>query len=154
MEYNWKNFINRSEQDKKPAGIIVCIDENQEILIIRRSITDPAGRGGQWTIPGGHIDDDDTSIEFGAVRELKEETNLMCDPEMLRYLGELKQKKYYFLAIRWSGNIDISIPNPKTNIIEHDNYKWATISDIKDMENTEIPIYLLEKALEISKNVK
>ena len=36
--------------------------------------------------------------------------------------------------------------------IEHDDWKWSTIEDIKEIENTEIPIYLLEKALEISKN--
>ena len=31
------------------------------------------------------------------------------------------------------------------------NYKWATINDIKDIDDTEIPIYLLEKALEMYK---
>ena len=36
--------------------------------------------------------------------------------------------------------------------IEHDDYKWATIDEIKEIENTEIPIYLLEKAVEKAKN--
>ena len=44
--------------------------------------------------------------------------------------------------------------NPKTGEIEHDGSKWATIEEIKDIADTEIPIYLLEKALEISKNAK
>ena len=43
-------------------------------------------------------------------------------------------------------------PNPHTGEVEHDDYKWATINDIKDIDNSEIPIYLLEKALEITKN--
>jgi hypothetical protein len=52
----------------------------------------------------------------------------------------------------WSGQVNVSIPNPITNKIEHDDYKWATIEEIKDIDNSEIPIYLLEKALEMSKN--
>ena len=48
----------------------------------------------------------------------------------------------------------IDKPNPKTDEIEHDDYKWVSIEEIKEIEDTEIPIYLLEKALEISKNAK
>tara|TARA_Y100000593_G_scaffold83468_1_gene157318 strand:+ start:2246 stop:2710 length:465 start_codon:yes stop_codon:yes gene_type:complete len=154
MSKSWKNFAAWSDTQDKPAGIVVCLNENEQILIIRRSSTDPHGRAGQWTVPGGHIDDDDTSIEAGAARELKEETNLVCETGAFQYLGELKDGKYYFLATKWSGEVDVSIPNPKTGFIEHDDYKWASISDIKDIDNTEIPIYLLEKALEMSKNVK
>ena len=50
--------------------------------------------------------------------------------------------------------MNVDKPNPKTNEIEHDDYKWVTIEEIKDIANTEIPIYLLEKALDMSKNAK
>jgi hypothetical protein len=50
--------------------------------------------------------------------------------------------------------VNVDKPNPKTDEIEHDDYKWATINDIKDIDDTEIPIYLLEKALEMLKNAK
>ena len=53
---------------------------------------------------------------------------------------------------KWSGTVDVNVPNPKTGLIEHDDYKWASFTDIKDIDNSEIPIYLLEKALEMSKN--
>ncbi len=43
---------------------------------------------------------------------------------------------------------------PKTKEIEHDDYKWVTIEEIKEIEDTKIPIYLLEKALEMSKNAR
>ena len=65
-----------------------------------------------------------------------------------------KKKKYYFLTFNWTGEVKITKPNPKTDEIEHDDYKWVTIEEIKDIANTEIPIYLLEKALDISKNAK
>ena len=138
------------ESKTAPAGIVVCINQQDKVLIIRRSDIDE--RSGQWTIPGGHIDDSDRSIEGGAARELEEETDLVCLITDLIYLGEPGPQKYYFLAQKWSGDVDISIPNPETGLIEHDKYKWATLEEIKDIANTEIPIYLLEKALEMSKN--
>jgi|TARA_R110000803_G_scaffold128760_1_gene196184 8-oxo-dGTP pyrophosphatase MutT (NUDIX family) len=147
MSSKWETYVASNEE--RDAGIVVCID-NSRFLIIRRSDIDE--RAGQWTIPGGHIDETDRSIEFGASRELKEETDLDCFAGDLLFLGEPKPKKYYFLANMWSGQVNVSIPNPITNKIEHDDYKWATIEEIKDIDNSEIPIYLLEKALEMSKN--
>jgi len=150
MKSAWEKFL--KEDEDVEAGVVACLNDKGEFLIIRRSETDQ--RAGQWTIPGGHIDEKDNSIEQGALRELEEETDLVCLPEDLTYLGEPKPKKYYFLTHKWYGEVDVSIPNPESGIIEHDAYKWATINDIKDIENSEIPIYLLEKALEMSKNVK
>ncbi len=150
MRNDWTSFL--TEGETKTVGIIVCLDENSHFLIIRRSKIDR--RAGQWTMPGGHIDDEDISVEQGALRELKEETDLVCNEEDLSFLGQPKPEKYYFLTTRWDGDVNVYKPNPKTGDIEHDYYKWATIDDIKDIKNTEIPIYLLEKALEMSQNAK
>ena len=144
LKNKWKDFI--QENKSNLAGIVVCIDDKRRFLIIRRSDIDD--RAGQWTLPGGHIDDDDSSIEHGAARELDEEANLVCNVGDLTYLGEPKPDKHYFLATKWSGEVNVDKPNPESGKIEHDSYKWATIDDIKEIENTEIPIYLLEKALE------
>ena len=139
-----------TEGELKDVGIVVCLNDEQQFLIIRRSDVDE--RVGQWTIPGGHIDEEDNSIEAGAIRELDEETNLKCKISDLIYLGEPKKNKYYFLTTKWSGEINVDKPNPHTGQVEHDDYKWLTINDIKDIDNSEIPIYLLEKALEMSQN--
>ena len=147
MTSKWDTYT--ASNRERDAGIVICIDKNR-FLIIRRSNIDK--RGGQWTIPGGHIDEKDRSVESGAIRELKEETNLECFEEDLIYLGEPKPQKYYFLANRWRCKVNVNIPNPITGEIEHDSYVWATIEEIKDIANSEIPIYLLEKALEMSKN--
>jgi 8-oxo-dGTP pyrophosphatase MutT (NUDIX family) len=144
----WKKFL--TEGELKTVGIVVCLDDEQQFLIIRRSDIDK--RAGQWTMPGGHIDDEDGSIEAGAVRELEEEANLVCKVSNLRYLGKKGKNKHYFLTQKWSGSVNIDKPNPKTNEIEHDAYKWVTIEEIKEIEDTKIPIYLLEKALEISES--
>ena len=148
MNTEWKSFLN--EKELSAVGIVVCLDEKSRFLIIRRSDIDE--REGQWTIPGGHIDDEDRSIESGAVRELDEEANLLCNTADLIYLGEPKPQKYYFLTRKWTGKVNVNKQNPKTGKIEHDDYKWCTIDEIKDLDNSEIPIYLLEKALEMSKN--
>ena len=92
MNQDWKSFL--KEGELKIAGIVVCIDDKNRFLVLRRSKIDD--RAGQWTIPGGHIDDTDRSIESGAVRELDEETNLLCNTSDLIYLGEPKPQKYYF----------------------------------------------------------
>ena len=107
MSDRWNTFL--TEGELKTVGIVVCLDEKQRFLVIQRSDIDE--RVGQWTIPGGHIDDDD-------------------------------------------GSIEIDKPNPISDEIEHDDWKWATIDEIKELSNSEIPIYLLEKALEMSKNAK
>jgi len=147
MKYSWTKFLNEDKESE--VGIVACLNDEQQFLILRRSPMDE--RAGDWTMPGGHVDPDDASIEAGATRELFEEANLRCAVSDLIYLGAPKQKKYYFLTFQWSGNIDIDKPNPKTDEIEHDDYKWATINEIKDIDDTNIPIYLLEKALEIQK---
>ena len=132
----------------KKAAIVVCLNEKKQFLIIRRSDIDH--RAGMWTIPGGHVDDSDRSIEAAAARELDEETNLLVETSDFVYLGEPKPEKYYFLVQKWGGSVNISKPNPKSGLIEHDDWRWTTIDGIKDIANTEIPIYLLEKALKIA----
>jgi len=148
MNEKWRKYLTEKEGDLKITGIVVCLDDKQRFLIIRRSDIDE--RAGMWTIPGGHIDEDDRSIESGAVRELDEETDLLVNTSDLVYLSQPKPQKYYFLTQKWSGNVKVDKPNPVTNKIEHDDWKWATINQIKDIDNSEIPIYLLEKALKIA----
>ena len=147
MKYSWNTFLGEGKESE--VGMVACLNDKQQFLILRRSDIDD--REGQWTMPGGHLDPDDSSIEAATLRELREEANLTCKIDDLTYLGSPKDKKYYFLTFKWSGDVKVDKPNPKTNEIEHDDYKWATIDDIKTIDDTFIPIYLLEKALEIQK---
>ena len=146
MNYKWNKFL--VEGELRTVGIVACLNDKRQFLIIRRSNIDK--RAGQWTIPGGHIDDTDDSIEAGAVRELDEETDLKCNVSDLIYMGEPKPRKYYFLTRKWTGEVNVDKPNPHTGQVEHDDWKWLTLDEIKDLENSEIPIYLLEKALKLA----
>ena len=144
----WNKFL--TDGELKTVGVVACLNDKQQFLALRRSDIDD--REGEWTLPGGHIDDKDGSIEEGAVRELKEEAGLTCNVSDLTYLGEPKPEKHYFLTQKWGGDINVDRPNPETGDIEHDAYKWLMIEEIKELADNKIPIYLLEKALEISKN--
>jgi len=144
----WNKFL--IEDIAKTSGIVVCLNDEQQFLVIRRSDIDH--RAGQWTMPGGHVDSKDCTIEHGAARELEEEASLTCDVCDLVYLGQPKPEKFFFMTQKWSGEVDVDKPNPESGEIEHDDWKWVTINEIKEMENIEIPIYLLEKALKISNN--
>ena len=86
----WNKFL--TEGELKTVGVVACLNDEQQFLVIRRSDIDD--REGEWTLPGGHIDEKDGSIEAGAVRELKEEAGLTCKISDLVYLGEPKSKKY------------------------------------------------------------
>ena len=150
MIQRWNRFL--VEGELKTVGVVVCLNKKQQFLIIRRSDIDD--RAGQWTMPGGHIDDEDDSVEEGALRELEEEAALSASLADLKYLGRKSKNKYYFFLQKWTGEVNVDKPNPKTGEIEHDDYRWATLDQIKEIEDTNIPIYLLEKALEMSNDAK
>ena len=113
MKYSWKSFLKEGEESE--VGIVVCLNDEQQFLILRRSDIDD--RQGQWTMPGGHIDPEDGSIEAGSARELFEEANLTCKISDLMYLGSPKAKKYYFLTFKWSGDVKVDKPNPSASEI-------------------------------------
>ena len=90
----WNKFL--TEGELKTVGVVACLNDKQQFLVIRRSDIDD--RKGQWTIPGGHVDENDCTIEHGAARELEEEANLTCDVCNLIYLGQPKPEKFYFFT--------------------------------------------------------
>ena len=148
---NWQEALN--EDKKKEIASVVCINDKQQILILRRSKTDEH-KALHWDLPGGHVDPSDNSLEAGAVRELKEESGLKVAMKDLIYVDSRNLKKavrYTFATTQWTDKIEVK-PNPKTDIIEHDEYKWATIEEIKELEKSVIPNYILSKALEKIKN--
>jgi len=68
-------------QNPKPTATLICPQENK-ILLVKRAF-DPAK--GTWSLPGGFLELGET-LEEGAKRELKEETNLNC--EIIKLLGD------------------------------------------------------------------
>ena len=67
-------------QNPKPTATLICL-KNDEILFVKRAFN--PGKG-QWSLPGGFLELGET-LEQGAIRELKEETNL--NGEVIKLLG-------------------------------------------------------------------
>ena len=143
---NWDVFI--SEGRNIIVASVICIDEDERILILKRSKTAPR-RALLWDLPGGHVDQSDNSIEAGGTRELEEEAGLSASPGDLTYIDKTmrgRMLRYFFATREWTGNVKL-VPNPKTDILEHIEYKWATIEDIEAMADPSFPDYILRKAL-------
>ena len=76
-------------ENPKPTATLVCTNENK-ILLVKRAI-EPAK--GEWGLPGGFIELGETPND-GAIRELKEETNLAGIP--IRLLGHCSHPNSIF----------------------------------------------------------
>ena len=152
MSKKWRIFIKRGKDLEGLAARTICVDEKNRILLIKRAPGSETGAG-KWDIPGGHVDEDDSSLEAAAQRELFEETNIFYPENDLIYVGrnDWKGDKVYYYAFPYNRDKILLLPNPESGFVEHTNYEWATIDQIKEYEKQELttfPIYLLRMALE------
>jgi len=152
MLNKWNIFINEAKDVENLAARVVCVNKNNQILIMMRS-EGTIINGNKWDIPGGHVDNSDKSFEFAALRELEEETCLKGNEENLIYLGRhdwCNDIVYYYGILAPKGDISL-LPNPESGFLEHSEYEWATIDEIIQYEKQDLitfPIYLLRMALE------
>lgn len=90
-------------QNPKPTATLICPRED-EILLVKRAF-DP-GKG-EWNLPGGFLELGET-LEEGAQRELKEETNL--EGKVVRLLGNCSHFNSIFGDILLLG-VEMKISN-------------------------------------------
>jgi len=83
------------------------------MLLTRRS-TSLRSHAGQWALPGGRIDGDETP-EAAALRELAEEVGLVVDPAcVLGRLDDFTTRSGFVITpvVVWAGAGDALMPNP------------------------------------------
>ena len=116
-------YINESSQ-QFTAIIVEC---NEEILLLRRA-NYIKRFGGKWCLPGGHIDNNESS-KIAIIRELKEETNISIDNVNFftnyKYMSGDTSDIYYIILTE-KPNVKISR--------EHAQYKWVSRNDIHNYE--------------------
>ena len=136
-----------TERNNREVGSCIIVDNKDRILVLMRGATDP-WKPGWWDLPGGHLDGNETPIE-GAIREAEEECGLT-----VRNLQKVEMKpmgrvlKYFFVTRDYDGSVSLK-PNPETDIIEHDEYKWMSIEELSQIRKSIVPILIIRRALSL-----
>ena len=110
-------------QNPKPTATLICL-KNDKILFVKRAF-DP-GKG-QWSLPGGFLELGET-LEEGAKRELKEETNL--DGNVIKLIGNCSHFNSIFGDILLLG-LEVKVDN-WDNLVAGDDALEARLFKIKE----------------------
>lgn len=122
---SWRNFINEGEEmDRREVSKVMIIKENEVLLLMREKNSHWLPL--HWDFPGGHLKDDET-WEEGAIREVKEETDL--DVSDLQEIGVENQKKRikFFKTTKFSGEITL-------DTAENEEYIWLKVEDLSNYD--------------------
>ena len=140
---NWRGFMveragEANEKDTNQVGLVVVLDSQERALILKRS--EEVGYGaGRWSIPGGHIQEEE-AFEEGARREVKEETNLeVVNIEHIKSVGRL----HYYVSHGFDGSIKINF--------EHTDYAWVSEEELNKYDIIEETKSTLENLFKIKK---
>jgi len=104
----------------------VVLNDNQEVLIMRRSASDD-NRPGEWDFPGGGVEDNE-DILAAAVRELDEEAGIKVGANTLKlvYAGtELKELDNSVTRLLFIARV--STPGVVLSD-EHDLHEWVDLN--------------------------
>jgi len=115
----------------RPAVSADCIifDKSEghlNILLVERK-NDPFK--GMWALPGGFIEEDET-VDYGAHRELKEETGLELEMEQFRAYSEPdRDPRGRIITIAFLAITEKANQEPKAGD-DAKNVKWFSISEL------------------------
>lgn len=135
------------KRNKREVGSCVIVDNKDRVLILKRSATDD-WKPGWWDLPGGHLDGGETPIE-GAEREAREESGLTV--RSLQKIETVHMEsifKHFFVTRDWDGVVRLE-KNPETGEFEHDDYKWATLDELRGIKESIVLEAIVKKGLDI-----
>jgi len=122
-----------------PATAAVVINENNEILLVKRTVEPKAG---QWCLPGGFVEMGEAP-EHACLRELKEETGL--EGEIHRWAGNIISESPVY---QWVIVMGYSIKNVRGQLTAGDDCSEAIFFNFDTM-----PPIAFRSHREILKNV-
>ncbi len=135
---------------KLPAYVGIILQEKQSVFLVKRHNTNWAE--GYWNFPGGLIEQNE-SPQIAAVREIKEEVDIIVTPSDLQFIQVLYIRKnkintqdiigFYFRTHKWQ-------KIPKNN--EPDKITAAQWFELDKLPNT-ITDHALSAIEGITKNV-
>lgn len=113
------NNVLKAKNKKVHYSDVLVYNEEGKILILHRTNADRDLEGGDWCLPGGHVDYGE-SHEEAALRELFEETNINVDHVDLVIKKETDDVVINYYAVRLK-----EIPLVILDASEHDGSKWV-----------------------------
>ena len=102
----------------RPAAVALTVvtDElDRACFLLTRRAAGLRAHGGQWALPGGRLDEGETSID-AALRELQEELGLQLGPEsVLGKLDDYPTRSGYRITpiVTWASGNPERVPNPQ-----------------------------------------
>jgi 8-oxo-dGTP pyrophosphatase MutT (NUDIX family) len=100
---------------KAAVGVVVVGDEGgQACFVLTRRTTSLRRHSGQWALPGGRLDDGETSVA-AALREIREEVGLLLsEASMLGRLDDFATRSNHLITplVFWAGASSTLRPNP------------------------------------------
>ncbi|MEX0838129.1 MAG: CoA pyrophosphatase [Parvibaculum sp.] len=100
----------------KRAAVAIAIapHKDQAAFLLTRRVARLNAHAGQWALPGGRIDGNETPVE-AALRELEEEVTLKLDArEVIGLLDDYPTRSGYLITpvVIWAADTSAMAPNP------------------------------------------
>jgi ADP-ribose pyrophosphatase len=119
FEYVWRRDGTRT----------IALDKDQNILLTREYRHELQAE--DWRIPGGKLDDTDTSIEEAARREFKEETGYSANTWQFLWSttpdSTVRYQRHFFLAT------DLTAGESDTEDGEKITYQWISLKNAEEL---------------------
>ncbi len=129
------------------VGVKVLLRNKEgKYLLLRRSPVKYGEVRGSWDIAGGRINPGTPLLE-NLKREVKEETNLDLNeiPKLIAAQDILLAPGRHVVRLTYKGTIE---GEPTLDTEENTEYKWLSLIEVKNLENTDIYLKeLLDKGL-------
>jgi ADP-ribose pyrophosphatase YjhB (NUDIX family) len=128
-------------QNPVPVGTVV-VSDGAEALFVRRSMSPDEG---QWDLPGGFIEVDETPA-VGVARELEEETRVAVDPDALTLCGVGHEQRgdRYLLPVVYTVDRATTTGEPVAGS-DADAVRFARPDDLDPLRDVALSRYQLSR---------
>lgn len=135
----------KSKRKREFSSIVVYVDPDRRILLLKRPNKEHIPYGGKWGFVGGGAEKGEEPRDV-AVRETFEETGLKVLPQNLIDIGMVESPDgrdvYVFCCSDFEGTVDIQKVKH-----EHDDFNWVRADEIDDYDLPDNSPDLIKKTL-------
>ena len=153
---DWNNF----DGHIVASGFVYSIEDEKFLVLYHKDLK-------MYLYPGGHVDNDDSSILSAAKREVKEETGLVdfelfeftknkeipidIDTHIIGYNERLNLPEHYHFDFRYLFTVE-KISDVHIDSSESSNFKWIDIDELRNDPNYGTVAKKIERLLSKIKN--